>query len=151
MAQAILYNINMEKTLCLIALVLVICVPSAYAETAYQSEYKHGVADANVNTTDSNVDLYYIHQPGQGFANHTAAFVKGYIEGWCSITGPGSGIDVNDDENPPTVASFDCDKGLISVYPYPNDFPTPPPGQHYTACEVDIKGEPTCTYANNTN
>jgi len=37
--------------------------------------------------------------------------------------GPGSGIDVNDDENPPTVASFDCDKGLISVYPYPSDFP----------------------------
>jgi hypothetical protein len=80
-----------------------------------------------------------------------AAFVKGYLDGYCSITGPGSGIDVNDDENPPTVASFDCDKGLISAYPYPSDFPALPPTQHYTACEVDIKGEPTCTYANNTN
>ncbi|HEY7079698.1 MAG TPA: hypothetical protein VH500_08355 [Nitrososphaeraceae archaeon] len=88
----------------------------------YQSGFKHGVADANINTTGSNVDLYYIHQPGKGFADHTTAFVDGYIKGWCSITGPGSGIDVNDDENPPTIASFDCDKGLISAYPYATDW-----------------------------
>lgn len=39
--------------------------PLVYAETAFQSGFKHGVADADINSTGSNVDLYYIHQPGK--------------------------------------------------------------------------------------
>jgi hypothetical protein len=151
----------MEKTivLSLIVSVLAVSVPAAYAETAYQSGFRHGVDD--VKKSDAYIDCihtqsscheatFYVPQPGNGFDHHTTAFVMGYMKGFCLANG-GGGIDVNDDENPPTLASFDCDKGLISVYPYPSDFPPLPPTQHYTACKVDIKGEPVCTYANNTN
>ena len=96
--------------------------PSVYAETAYQSGFKLGVADAYIGERTGWNGNDYIHQPGKGFAHHTTAFVDGYIKGWCSISGPGSGIDVNDDEKPPTVVSFDCDKGLISAYPYTTDW-----------------------------
>jgi len=100
-----------------------ISAPAVYAETAYQSGYKHGVADGKLTT--AGIDTDYIHQPGNGFADHTTAFVDGYIKGWCStanIGGHGAGgIEPNDEG--PTVASFDCDKGLISAYPSPRDWP----------------------------
>jgi hypothetical protein len=96
---------------------------SVYAESAYQSGFKHGVADANHKDPECNCpSTDYIHQPGEGFAHHTTAFVDGYIKGWCSIHTGHSGIDVNDNEDPPTVVSFDCDKGLISAYPYATDW-----------------------------
>ena len=86
----------------------------------YQSGYNHGVADGKINTTGDTIDRYYIHQPGQGFADHTTAFVDGYMKGWCSMNPGHSGIDVND-EPEPTIAAFDCDDGLISVVPNPSD------------------------------
>jgi hypothetical protein len=118
----------MEKTLCLIVLVLMIGVPSAYAETAFQSGFKHGVDDANHKDPECAPHTFpcppstdYIHQLGNGFDHHTTAFVDGYIKGWC-LTNHGGGIDVNDDENPPTVVSFDCYYGLSSAYPYTTDW-----------------------------
>jgi hypothetical protein len=97
---------------------------SAYAETAFQSGYKHGLADGKLVT--AGIDRDYIHQQGQGFANHTTAFIDGYIKGWCStadIGGHGAGgIEPNDDG--PTVASFDCDRGLKSAFPHPVNWPT---------------------------
>jgi hypothetical protein len=108
---------------------LMIGAPSVYAETAFQSGFKHGVADANHKDPECAPHQFpcprptdYIHQPGKGFAFHTTEFVNGYIKGWCSVMGSGSGIDVNDDEIPPTVVSFDCDKGLSSAYPYATDW-----------------------------
>ena len=99
-------------------LVLMIGAQSAYAETAYQSGFKHGVADAKIDTTNSSIPLYYIHQPGKGFAFHTTEFVNGYIHGWC-LTNHGGGIEANDDPEP-THASFDCDRGLSSAFPQPH-------------------------------
>ena len=80
---------------------------SAFALTPFESGYRHGISDAKIDTTNSSIPLYYIHQPGQGFANHTTAFVDGYIKGWCSHIGPrgGGGIDVNDAPEP-TIGSF---------------------------------------------
>jgi len=114
------------------AWILMIGAPLVYAETAFQSGYRHGVDDGKLDSiiycanaapgcTDPP-DKTYIHQPGNGFDHHTTAFVDGYIKGWC-LAHHGGGIDVNDDENPPTVASFDCDKGLKSAYPSPSDWP----------------------------
>jgi hypothetical protein len=113
----------MEKTLITTVIILAfINIQSIHALTDnmlrdYQSGFNHGVADAN---TDPHAGQYYIHKPGKGFADHTTAFVDGYIKGWCSISGPGSGIDVND-EPEPTIAAFDCDKGLISATPNPHN------------------------------
>lgn len=88
----------------------------------YQSGYNHGIADGKINTTGDTIDRYYIHQPGKGFADHTTAFVDGYMKGWCSMNPGHSGIDVND-EPEPTIAAFDCDDGLISATPNPSDWP----------------------------
>jgi len=108
-------------------IILMIGAQSVYSETAYQSGFKHGVADANHKDPECAPHQFpcppstdYIHQPGKGFAFHTTEFVNGYIHGWC-LAHDGGGIDVNDDENPPTVVSFDCNKGLISAYPYATD------------------------------
>jgi hypothetical protein len=81
------------------------------------------VADARLPPQNCSEcpNIFYIHQPGKGFAFHTTTFVDGYIKGFC-LANHGGGIDVNDDENPPTTASFDCDKGLISAYPYATDW-----------------------------
>jgi len=90
----------------------------------YQSGFNHGVADGNLAT--AGVDADYIHQPGQGFANHSTAFVDGYIKGWCStanIGGHGAGGIEPNDHPEPTRASFDCDRGLSSAYPSPRDWP----------------------------
>jgi hypothetical protein len=123
-------------TLSVVAIVvLMIGGQSAYAETAYQSGYRHGVIDANHKDPECNCpSTDYIHQPGKGFAFHTTAFVDGYIKGYCSITGSGSGIDVNDNEDPPTVVSFDCDEGLISAYPYASDWCLIMDSQKFPVC-----------------
>jgi len=118
----------------IVIVVLMIGMPSVYAETAFQSGYKHGVADAKIGIRTAWNGNDYIHQPGKGFAFHTTAFVDGYIKGQCSITGPGSGIDVNDDEDPPTVVSFDCDKGLISAYSYATDWCLVMDNSEFPAC-----------------
>jgi hypothetical protein len=100
--------------------------------------YNHGVADAKLSgiycaahglRCSTDVDKTYIHQPGKGFAFHTTEFVNVYIKGWC-LTHHGGGIEGNDDPEP-TLAAFDCDQGLSSVYPSPIDWPSP--YQIYTA------------------
>ena len=105
----------------IVIVILMIGAPAVYAETAYQSGFKHGVADGKISIRTAGNGNDYIHQPGKGFAFHTTQFVNGYIHGWC-LAHDGGGIDVNDDEIPPTVVSFDCDKGLISAYPYTTDW-----------------------------
>ena len=89
-------------------LVLMIGAPSVYAETAYQSGFKHGVADGNCDF-QSRCNDGYLSKPGHGFSHHTAQFINGYMSGWCSIhISHGSsdagvtGKDVN----------FSCSKGL---------------------------------------
>ena len=93
-----------------------------------KSGFSHGVADgkldSTVNCADPNAphpcpDLYIL-RPGKGFANQTTQFVNGYIKGWCSVMGPSSGVEANDDIL--TAASFDCDRGLSSAYPHPRDW-----------------------------
>jgi hypothetical protein len=95
---------------------------SAYAETAFQSAYKHGVADGKCADTPGCRD--YITQPGNGFAHHTTAFVDEYIKGWCSTANIGrhdaGRIEPNDNPEP-TFASFDCIHGLSSAYPSPKN------------------------------
>jgi hypothetical protein len=119
----------MKALIGLAVMILMIGVPSVYAETAYRSGFKHGVADANIGERTGGNGNDYIHQPGKGFAFHTTAFVDGYIKGWCStanIGGHGAGgIEPNDDPEP-TLASFDCEKGLSSAYPHPMDWSANP-------------------------
>ena len=103
--------------------VLMIGAPLVYAETEYQSGFNHGLADAKVMVMTNGNGNDYIHQPGKGFAFHTTEFVNGYIKGWC-LTHHGGGIEGNDDPEP-TLAAFDCDQGLSSVYPSPIDWPSP--------------------------
>ena len=52
---------------------------SHHPEAAYRSGFEHGVTDGNTNGSR------YISQPRQGFAWHSSEFVKGYINGFCSI------------------------------------------------------------------
>jgi len=113
-----------------IIMVLMIGAPSVYAESPYQSGYRHGVADANHKDPECAPHQFpcppstdYIHQPGKGFAFHTTAFVKGYINGWCStanIGGHGAGGIEPNDEPGTTNASFDCDRGISSAVPRPS-------------------------------
>ncbi len=120
----------MKKVISLMVIVvLMIGAPLAYAETAYQSGFKHGVADANHKAPECAPHKFpcsrptdYIHQPGNGFDHHTTAFVNGYIKGWC-LAHHGGGIDGNDD-NTYFPVSFDCDDGPISAYPLPMDWNT---------------------------
>lgn len=109
-----------------LVLVLMIGAPSVYAETAFQSGYKHGLADGKLiqnckpgRGCDPPAD--YIFQPGNGFAHHRTQFVDGYIKGWC-LSHDGGGIEPNDGPEP-TIAAFDCDEGLISATPNPSDWP----------------------------
>jgi hypothetical protein len=54
---------------------------SHHPQADYQSGFQHGVTDgkASINAT------WYIEQPKHGFAWHSSEFVKGYINGFCSI------------------------------------------------------------------
>jgi hypothetical protein len=54
---------------------------SHHPQADYQSGFQHGVIDGN---TSSNATSY-IDQPKHGFAWHSAEFVKGYVNGFCSI------------------------------------------------------------------
>jgi len=92
----------------------VIGVPSVYAETAYQSGFKHGVADGKCAQTAGCSD-YYITQPGTGFAFHTRDFIAGFVDGYCSVVWPpimkaasDAGLDADE-------ASFSCREGPSSA------------------------------------
>jgi hypothetical protein len=88
--------------LSLLIISLMIGAPLAYAETAYQSGFKHGVADAKLDNANMS-RLDYVSQPGNGLDNHTPEFADGYVKGWCSIMGPNTGKEITD-----TV--FDCER-----------------------------------------
>jgi hypothetical protein len=95
----------MEKIILVVAvLVLMIGAPIVYAETAYQSGFKHGVADGR----QSDTTKWYILQPNNGFANHTKQFDRGYVAGWCSVNSVFSGSDADQ-------ASFNCREGPDSA------------------------------------
>jgi hypothetical protein len=51
--------------------------------TPYKAGYTHGVGDANGNSA------LYIEQPGKGPDFHTKQFNQGYVDGFCSVAGPG--------------------------------------------------------------
>ena len=54
---------------------------SDHPQAAYQSGFQHGVIDGNMSSNATS----YIDQPKHGFAWHTSEFVKGYVNGYCSI------------------------------------------------------------------
>jgi hypothetical protein len=53
----------------------------------------------------------WIDLPGNGFANKTQEFIRGYIYGYCTNQVNINGAGREDDYN----ASFDCDKGPMSA------------------------------------
>jgi hypothetical protein len=92
-----------------IAVCLLICcftfgktsAQSVYAETAYQSGFKHGATDGVVcRSNGCDPASLYILQPGNGFSNHSQQFIDGYVQGFCSIKGLG-GLDTHE-------TSFEC-------------------------------------------
>ena len=54
---------------------------SDHPQAPYQSGFQHGVMDGNRSSNATS----YIDQPKHGFAWHTSEFVKGYVNGYCSI------------------------------------------------------------------
>ena len=74
---------------------------SHHAEAAYQSGFEHGVIDGNRPSNATS----YIDQPKHGFAWHSSEFVKGYVNGYCSIP---ANKDVGTDDD---RAAFYCPDG----------------------------------------
>jgi hypothetical protein len=54
----------------------------------------------------------WIDLPGNGFANKTQEFIRGYIYGWCSNPENINGAGREDNYN----ANWDCDRGPNSAY-----------------------------------
>ncbi len=67
---------------------------SDHPQAAYQSGFQHGVIDGNMSSNATS----YIDQPKHGFAWHTSEFVKGYVNGYCSIP---ANKDVGTDDDRP--------------------------------------------------
>ena len=86
-----------------VVLVLMIGAQSAFALTEYQLGFKRGVSDADT----PSVQQWYILRIGNGFASHSKEFVRGYVNGFCSIQPTTS----NDDDQ----ATWDCKKGPDSA------------------------------------
>jgi len=78
---------------------------SHHPQADYQSGFQHGVTDGN---TSSNATSY-IDQPKHGFAWHSAEFVKGYVNEYCSIP---ANKDVGTDND---RAAFYCPDGPSSA------------------------------------
>ena len=84
-----------------ITLMLLIGSPAIYAKGgAYQSGFSHGVSDGNDSCRHSDGCHWYILEPGKGFAFHSKEFVRGYVNGFCSVD-PNTSSDSDH-------ASFDC-------------------------------------------
>jgi len=77
----------MKIILSLIVVVLMIGAQSAYAETAFQSGFNHGVTDSNCDhqSEPGHGCHEYMSESGHGFSHHTREFINGYIRGYCSI------------------------------------------------------------------
>jgi len=78
---------------------------SDHPQAAYQSGFQHGVIDGNRSSNATS----YIDQPKHGFAWHTSEFVKGYVNGYCSIP---ANKDVGTDDD---RAAFYCPDGPSSA------------------------------------
>jgi hypothetical protein len=94
-----LRNIDAPFTI-ILGIIAVLTFPvgqSAFAVSAYNSGYAHGAGDAHTADTSQ----WYILQPGKGFAFHTPEFNKGYVDGFCANSPPGTGSDADQ-------ATFDC-------------------------------------------
>lgn len=87
---------------------------SVYAEAAFQSGYKHGVADGKCAQTAACSD-YYITQSGKGFAFHTQDFITGFVNGYCSIVWPPMSKAASDVGFDADEASFSCKEGPSSA------------------------------------
>lgn len=81
---------------------LTIDTPAAFALTAYQSGFQHGVSDGKADGVN-----WYILEPGKGFQFHIWEFVRGYVNGFCNVS-PNSGSDSDE-------ASWDCTLGPNSA------------------------------------
>jgi len=78
---------------------------SHHPRADYQSGFQHGVIDGNRSSNATS----YIDQPKHGFAWHTSEFVKGYVNGYCSIP---ANKDVGTDDD---RAAFYCPDGPSSA------------------------------------
>ena len=114
--QTVIRGVGREMKVLIGAIALVILMigaPSVYAQVIhskhpqadFRSGYYHGVVDA---TDLCKQCPNYLFQPGNGFINQTNDFIDGYVIGFCSISGPNSGVD--EDE-----ADFDCNEGPSSA------------------------------------
>src|SRR6188472_4672080 len=74
-------------------------------QAAYQSGFQHGVIDGNRSSNATS----YIDQPKHCFAWHTSEFVKGYVNGYCSIPA-NKDVGIDDDR-----AAFYCPDGPSSA------------------------------------
>lgn len=81
---------TITSTSAVVATALAAGVTNAYALNPYQSGYKQGVNDAQKAAHGLGGGDWA--QPGKAFAFHTP---EGYVDGFCSIAGPGAGSDVN--------------------------------------------------------
>jgi hypothetical protein len=78
---------------------------SHHPQADYQSGFQHGINDGNISSNAT----WYIDQPKHGFAWHSAEFVKGYINGFCSIPA-NKNVGTDDDR-----AAFYCPDGPSSA------------------------------------
>src|SRR5689334_15823802 len=78
---------------------------SDHPQAAYKSGFQHGVIDGNTSSNSTS----YIDQPKHGFAWHSSEFVKGYVNGYCSIP---ANKDVGTDDD---RAAFNCPDGPSSA------------------------------------
>jgi hypothetical protein len=94
-------------------LVLLGAVMPVLAKSDYQSGFEHGVSDGGKRCGGGPGECHwYILQPGKGFQFHTWEFVKGYVNGFCSVPGnEHTGSDADE-------AAWDCDKGPESANSY---------------------------------
>jgi hypothetical protein len=78
---------NVRDGLILVPILVLVLIPGAVFGSPYQSGYKHGVNDAK------GIGTLYIEQPKKGSDFHTSEFDRGYMAGFCSVAGKGSGSD----------------------------------------------------------
>ena len=85
--------VNTTTASLLVVIAVAMGVTNVTALSPYQSGYNHGVGDAQKAAHGLGGNDW--QQPGKGFAFHTPEFNRGYVDGFCSIAGSGSGSDAN--------------------------------------------------------
>jgi hypothetical protein len=94
---------KMKTIISVIGIVVLLSVAqSVFAISEFESGFRHGTSDGKLDEANSNKQDY-IEQPGNGMDHHTQQFNHGYVEGWCSITGPNHGKETD-------AAVFDCER-----------------------------------------